>query len=221
MIISKVISVEDAGKDPWESSHGLMYVFWVQLEDGTEGEVNAKDPKGPPYREGDLVGYEVKKEYKGIKTLRIDKQAAGGGRGGDRPPSRSSAPPSNSTPVAGQRRTNSDAPESVYGGTVGMALKEAIALHARDIPAGKVGDTVNSLPFLKAVHATASHIIRISLALEAARLVPSLNEKPKAPAAPEELARRPADPGGRGRDTQPNGGAAFPPGEGVDEDVPF
>lgn len=221
MNIAKVTDIEDLEKT-WESSHGTMYVFWVKLEDGTEGEVNCKSPNGPPYAIDDVVGYEIKKEYKGVKTLRIDKKAADGG-GGTHPPARPAGPPKKSEPVAGQRRANSADPQSVYGGTVGMALKEAIALHSQLYGPADLVEEIGKLDFWKKVHVTASHIIRVSLALEAANLAPSLNKK--APAADEDRSsapqRPPADPTNRNPGgKQPNGGAAFPPGS-EDESVPF
>jgi len=57
MRICKITNIKPDGK-PWESQYGLMYPFYVVLEDGGAGTTNSKTEQ-PPYKVGDSVGYDI------------------------------------------------------------------------------------------------------------------------------------------------------------------
>lgn len=70
MKISEVKRI--TGNGTWESSHGLMYKFEVEMQDGTILNVNAKS-QTPPYKEGDKVEYQVTKETNFGKQGKVKK----------------------------------------------------------------------------------------------------------------------------------------------------
>lgn len=70
MRICKITNIKPDGK-PWESQYGLMYPFYVVLEDGGAGTANSKTEQ-PAYKVGDTVGYEVTGHTpKGAPKLKI------------------------------------------------------------------------------------------------------------------------------------------------------
>lgn len=70
MKISEVKRIQ--GNGTWDSSHGLMYKFEVEMTDGTVLNVNAKS-QTPPYKEGDKVEYQVTKETQYGKQGKVKK----------------------------------------------------------------------------------------------------------------------------------------------------
>lgn len=138
-------------------------------------------------------------------------------RGGGQPPDE--APPARETKPAGTLPVN--------GQTVGMAMKEAIALCAQD------SVNINEPAFWKSVHETASDIIRVSRLLEAGKLAPSAKDRAdpefeKKQAAAKEAARVAAEEAERKRkeaeeaEARRRAAANQPPaGANLDEDVPF
>ena len=74
MPISNIKSIAPAGS--FESQHGTLYKFHLTLEDGTIGEANAKSDK-PWYGVGSQVSYEVTKETKFGKNLKVSKPEGG------------------------------------------------------------------------------------------------------------------------------------------------
>lgn len=100
-------------------------------------------------------------------------------------------------------------PQPVNGQTVGMAMKLATDLLIES------GDSIalDTQAYWQHVHAVASHIIRVSRALEAGKLTPASWAKPDPAPAPQPV-RQPAPKPQPGPD-----GSAFPVGQGADEDA--
>lgn len=70
MNVCKILSIKPDGK-PWESQYGLMYPFYIVMEDGTAGTTNSKT-ETPPYKVGDTVGYDLNGSTpKGVPKLKI------------------------------------------------------------------------------------------------------------------------------------------------------
>ena len=81
----------------------------------------------------------------------MDKRAAGAPRAQSRSSLTASSPqrlPANSSRVKVKRQSSSDNPTSVYGATVGMALKEAIAIHIRDLTREELVQMLSTVPVL-------------------------------------------------------------------------
>lgn len=90
--------------------------------------------------------------------------------------------------AGGERATSGGAPAGeraasteIYGGTVGMAMKEAMALHTRGLDGEHLNNALCSPLFWGAVHETASDVIRLSIALERGKLAPSVKERNRSP----------------------------------------
>lgn len=129
MKTSKVTKIDATGES-WESRNGTMYVFRVHLEDGTEGEVNAKSQDGPAYSEGDTVEYTVQREHNGVKKLTVKKEGSGYSQGG-KTPSRAAQAPSRDFQ-----------PKDTRGIEVGQALNKAVdvVIAVNIVPLASVGD---------------------------------------------------------------------------------
>src|SRR6478609_9354236 len=70
MRICKITNIKPDGK-PWESQYGLMYPFYIVLEDGGAGTANSKT-ETPAYKVGDAVGYDITGHSpKGVPKLKI------------------------------------------------------------------------------------------------------------------------------------------------------
>ncbi len=70
MRICKITNIKPDGK-PWESQYGMMYPFYVVLEDGGAGTANCKT-ETPAYKVGETVGYDVTgNSPKGAPKLKI------------------------------------------------------------------------------------------------------------------------------------------------------
>ena len=84
------------------------------------------------------------------------------------------------TPPGGFRGNNDGTNSVVFGATVGMAMKESLAIHTK-LCGDKLAPALCSSEFWAAVHETASDIIRISIALEKGKLCPSVRDRNKTP----------------------------------------
>lgn len=115
-------------------------------------------------------------------------------------------------------------PQLVNGQTVGMAMKEALALAGMGA-GGITRDVLKDPLFWQDVKVYAGNIIRISRSLEAGKLAPPSWPTPQREEAPPSAARPPdRSPAPAPRTSKPTPGpegAAFPPEPGIDEDVPF
>jgi len=86
MAQAKISRIEPANPPTWQGSHGLMYAFDVELDDGATGVVNAKSPD--KWQVGAEVEYTSLSTHHGTK-LKLDKPGynglpkpfAGGGGG--------------------------------------------------------------------------------------------------------------------------------------------
>lgn len=98
------------------------------------------------------------------------------------------------TPPGGFRGNNDGTNSVVFGATVGMAMKESLAIHTK-LCGDKLAPALCSSEFWGAVHETASDIIRISVALEQGKLRPSVKERNRSPEekAAEEKAKADAE----------------------------
>jgi len=89
MAQAKISRIEPANPPTWQGSHGLMYAFDVELDDGASGVVNAKSPD--KWQVGAEVEYTSLSTHHGNK-LKLDKPGfnglpkpfAGGGENMDR-----------------------------------------------------------------------------------------------------------------------------------------
>ena len=158
-------------------------------------------------------------EYKGMEQVSVGKETEIHVVSLGKTP----APPTNSEPVAGQRMPDGTEPtQPVYGGTVGMAMKEALALLTRELTRDELIEQLVSQSFWKAVHEVSSDIIQVSLLLEKGRLAPSVKERTAgpAPAAPQPEPQKAAAPSGQPRRGQPQTERqAANQADVVDEDV--
>lgn len=144
-------------------------------------------------------------------------------RGGGQPPDE--APPARETKPAGTLPIN--------GQTVGMAMKEAIALVCRVCENAKVDYDITKPTFWQEVYVACSDIIRVSRMLETGKLAPSAKDRAdpefeKKQAAAKEAARVAAEEAERKRkeaeeaEARRRAAANQPPaGADLDEDVPF
>jgi hypothetical protein len=141
------------------------------------------------------------------------------------------AAPANSAPAGAPPSSINRAAEPViYGGTVGMAMKEALSILLRDVK--DVAGALNSSEFWAAVHETSSDIIRLSLALEKGKLAPSVKERNRSPEerAAEEAAHAEAEKNRLAAEEaarkakeaeEASKRRAEPAGKAVDDDVPY
>jgi hypothetical protein len=127
MNIAKVIAITRIEQEPYASAHGLLYPFTVTFSDGNTGKANAKDPNGPAYKVGEMVGYEITKVVNGMNLLKVDKKAAANAPGGVANP-----PNEKAQAVQGQRTTSEVTshvqPNLPAGQTVGMAINNAVLI---------------------------------------------------------------------------------------------
>lgn len=143
------------------------------------------------FNEGDVVevfGKGLRRsEFDGLQQISLGRETevhkVGTSAHGNREtPPPASTPAGASHPPTGQP-DNRSADHGIFGGTVGMAMKEAIKIHI-DLCGQDVDPVVAALcsnEFWAAVHETASDIIRISLALEKGKLAPSVRERNRSP----------------------------------------
>lgn len=169
MKFATVSKIQPTGEPPYQSKHGPLYSFLVAFDDGLMGKVNAKNQAGPAYKVGDRVGYEVTGEYQGLANIKVDKKAA----------EQAGSPPSNSSPVPGQRMPDGSEPNSpaVHGATVGMAVKAALDLHTKGLQQDEISQAVCTTEFWASIHETSSDLIRICLHLEKGKLAPSVKAR--------------------------------------------
>ena len=75
MAKAKISRIEPANPATWQGSHGLMYAFDVELDDGATGVVNAKSPD--KWQVGAEVEYTSLSTHHGTK-LKLDKPGFNG-----------------------------------------------------------------------------------------------------------------------------------------------
>ncbi len=75
MAQAKISRIEPANPPTWQGSHGLMYAFDVELDDGASGVVNAKSPD--KWQVGAEVEYTSLSTHHGNK-LKLDKPGFNG-----------------------------------------------------------------------------------------------------------------------------------------------
>ena len=112
--------------------------------------------------------------------------------------------------------------QPVFGATVGMAMNQAIALLTHELKHDEVVQSVCEAHFWKAVHETASDVIRVSRMLEAGKLAPSVKERMVvlAPVDPSPSRSR-APTRAPLSESERQAANLLPPGTVMDEDVPF
>ena len=128
----------------------------------------------------------------------------------------------------GKPAMNGD-PFPVAGQTVGMAVKESLTLHTKNMATEEVNEAVCTGEFWAAIHETASDIIRISLLLEKGKLAKPVRERNGEEAPPARQApppqRQAAPPSGRRQDPVTDRQAANQENRDgspiEEEDVPF
>jgi len=76
MALAKITRIEPANPPDFTGNYGLMYVFDVELDDGTAGQVNAKSQK--KWKEGMEVEYTSQSTHHGTK-LKLDMPGFSGG----------------------------------------------------------------------------------------------------------------------------------------------
>lgn len=176
MTISKVTSIAATGKEPYASAHGLLYEFKVAFSDGVSGVVNAKAATGPAYKVGEMVGYEITGEFNGVNKVKVDKKAAA--NWSQHPAG--NAPASASLPKAEyveSRPTSAEGDVPIHGASVGMAVKEALALLTREKTHDEVIEWLCSPISWKSLHEVSSDIIRVMQHLERGKLAPTCKDR--------------------------------------------
>ena len=167
MNISKVISIIPIDETPFESSYGLLYPFTVTFSDGTTGKANAKDPKGPPYKIGEMVGYEITKVVNGRNILKVDKKAAENASG------TVANPPNEKAKAVQGQRTTQEVGSHVQanlplGQTVGMAINNAVQILKHNASTG--GQAIDLPNLQRDVEQVALSLIAASRRLETGKV---------------------------------------------------
>lgn len=179
MIIARVTSIAQGEGKPYNSAHGLLYPFVVSLSDGVTGTVNAKSAEGPAYKEGDMVGYEVTGDYKGVPKIKVDKKAAENWSdpGKSIGSAAKVAPPPNSEPVDRARSVTPEGVVAIHGATVGASVNKTVDLLTRDMTHDEIVAWL-CLPrsFLSIVE-VASDLIRVHQHLERGHLAPTCKDR--------------------------------------------
>jgi hypothetical protein len=213
MTISKVTSIVPTGKEPFASAHGLLYEFKMAFADGVSGFVNAKSATGPAYKVGDMVGYEITGDYKGVSKIKVDKKAANNFASPDHSHG-TGGRPTETAPVGedvqGQRFRGPEGNFPINGATVGMAMNNALTLLTSGLDHDEVVMRLCEKSFWLAVRETSSDIIRVAQNLESGHLAKSVTERTAGPATSSDRVVAPVR-------TAPPQTAEF----GPDEDVPF
>lgn len=152
---------------------------------------------GVALKEGDIIeifGKGLRRsEYEGLQQISLGRTTEihkTGSSAHYKPQDKAPAPQAGSeirAPISTERQPQVDV---IFGGTVGMAMKESLAIHTKLAGEALPGALCSPL-FWGAVHETASDIIRISLHLEKGKLAPSCKERNRTPEekAAEEKAR--------------------------------
>jgi hypothetical protein len=103
-----------------------------------------------------------------------------------------------------------------------MAMNQAIALLTYELSHDEIVQSVCEAHFWRAVHETASDVIRVSRMLEAGRLAPSVKERTAGPApANPSPSRSPAPTRAPQPENERQAANLLPPGTVMDEDLPF
>lgn len=149
MRICKITSIKPDGK-PWESQYGMMYPFYVVLEDGGAGTVNSKS-ETPAYRQGDSVGYDVTGHTpKGVPKLKITRNPKPGEgtvwvpdthpdlEAAKAPTERREPPPK--IDYRGAQAPVKTQGNAIHGATVGGALARAVDIFLHGCPRGEPVD---------------------------------------------------------------------------------
>ncbi len=186
MNTSRITSLAPDGRPPYASKNGLLYGYRIAFEDGAAGLVNTKT-EIPPYKVGDSMTYEITGKAGQNDKMKVSKPKDGAWTP---PPAVQLAPPHDPDRLPGLPE-HQPAKVTVHGATVGMAVKEAIALANARAGDGKVMHP-DQTDFWGKVHQYASAIIRLSNALEHGNLTPALGSKPLP--LPKEPARREVPP---------------------------
>lgn len=198
--------------------------FWPCMLGSETGaaEIEASYFSAPKFVEGDLIelsGQGLRRtEYQGRPQVALGKATETHVLGKS-----AHAPEQAERRAAGQPAVNGQA-QPINGQTVGMAMKEAIALAGMATGDGITRQHLNDPLFWQDIKTYAGNIIRISRSLEAGKLSPPSWPTPKpqeAPAAPPDRSAAPA--------RSPSRPAASPQSErqaanltdGDAEDVPF
>lgn len=82
MATAKISRIEPANPPDFTGNYGLMYVFDVELDDGTTGQVNAKSQN--KWKQGMEVEYTSQSTHHGTK-LKLDMPGFGGPKGNAQP----------------------------------------------------------------------------------------------------------------------------------------
>lgn len=175
------------------------------------------------FNEGDTIevrdGGIRRTEYNGLAQVSIGKTTTIHINGTGRP--NAAQPAARQAPPARSEGHGTPPPENgprINGMTVGMAMKEAIAL-VSDLTSAEAMD-MNTPEFWAQVHTTASDIIRVSAMLESGRLAPSPKNRQNPPPAEKPPAQQ-------GRADPPKGERPLPGSDGavaLDDDyenIPF
>lgn len=192
-VAARVSTIETKTAGPKSKNPGKK--FWVVTlvaEDGPEN-VELSLFFAPKFREGDLIeltgkGIKFTQNNYGNK-LSIGQETeitvVSNATRERAPAPRSSAPQDDSRGGNGPAGTNYDPsaeskPSSnarINGQTVGMAMKESMALLTKDLTPEQVVQRVIQPAFWEAVHEVASDVIRVSLILEAGKLAKPVKER--------------------------------------------
>lgn len=163
--------------------------FWPCVIQDLSGEetISVSFFTAPKFREGDTVEIHGKglrrTEFNGQPQAAIGRETVVDVVHGTReraPAPRSSAPQDDSrggNSHAGTTHEPTPAGVRINGQTVGMAMKESLALLTKDLTPDQIVERIVEPAFWEAVHEVASDVIRVSLILEAGKLAKPVKER--------------------------------------------
>lgn len=179
MNTSRIISLTPDGS--FQSAHGPLYAFLLELEDGRRGQANSKN-QAPPYQVGDVVYYEVTGQGPKGDKLKVSKNPPQGGFAPSATPApaayRAQTPPtpaqmSNLAPEPRKAQGN-----GLNGATVGMAIKAAVDIVIQNARASEQFETIDLPSLQHKVEQIAASLIAASLRLEQGKVKIDVDAEP-------------------------------------------
>ena len=177
-VISKMTRTKSRSNQP-------MFICTLQDPSGGKAELGVTFFDTCEFTEGDVLEFSGKglrrTVYKGLQQVSIGRETAviKVGRSAHTPaPSQTPGPGAAAAPgsVASPGQL-----VGIFGGTVGMAMKESIALHTGGYEPEAMEEILNTPDLWEKVYTTASDIIRISILLEKGKLAPSVSKRTQSP----------------------------------------
>ena len=174
-VISKMTRTKSRSGQP-------MFICTLKDPAGGDAEIGVTFFDKCSFEEGDVIELSGKglrrTVYKDLQQVSISKDTEVHkiGRSAHVPVT---PPPGSATPPNGAHSPGQHT--GIFGGTVGMAMKESLELHFREYEPDMLQEALKDPGVWKDVYTTASDIIRVSLKLEKGELAPSVRDRNKTP----------------------------------------